>query len=175
MALRAAARTLTMRARTTQMAPAPTVPRSLMQLFSTFTFPPPIAEEHASSPLKAEPSPNLFVSGIALLTVMLIFVGLSKRTTTDGLRDAFAKFGEVVNAKVVTDRVSGYSKGYGFVKYSTVEGATAGIEGMDGKFLDGWVIFAEYARPRPPPGTRQNYGNSSFGGNTPYGGNSYNQ
>ncbi|KAJ3693649.1 hypothetical protein LUZ60_009129 [Juncus effusus] len=90
-------------------------------------------------PPKADPSPNLFVSG------------LSKRTTSEGLRDAFEKFGRVVNARVVTDRHSGYSKGFGFVRYETVEEAASGIEGMDGKFLDGWVIFAEFARPRPPP------------------------
>ncbi|KAL4201784.1 hypothetical protein AMTRI_Chr02g217830 [Amborella trichopoda] len=55
-----------------------------------------------------------------------------------------------VSARVVTDRVSGYSKGFGFVKYATQEEAAEGIAGMDGKFLDGWVIFAEYARPRTP-------------------------
>ncbi|XP_071724800.1 organelle RRM domain-containing protein 2, mitochondrial [Rutidosis leptorrhynchoides] len=87
---------------------------------------------------QAEPSTNLFVSG------------LSKRTTTEGLKEAFSKFGEVVHAKVVTDRVNGYSKGFGFVKYATLEEAGKGIEGMDGKFLDGWVIFAEYAKPRAP-------------------------
>ncbi|KAL4395258.1 hypothetical protein AHAS_Ahas02G0234000 [Arachis hypogaea] len=81
---------------------------------------------------------------------------LSKRTTSEKLRDEFAKFGEVVHARVVTDRVSGYSKGFGFVKYATLEDAAKGIEGMDGKFLDGWVIFAEYARPRPPPGQPEN-------------------
>ena len=36
-------------------------------------------------------------------------------------------------ARVVTDRVSGYSKGFGFVKYATLEDAAKGIEGMDGK------------------------------------------
>jgi RNA recognition motif-containing protein len=80
-----------------------------------------------------------------------LFAGLSKRTTTDGLKEAFAKFGEVIHARVVTDRVTGFSKGFGFVRYATVEDAAKGIEGMDGKFLDGWVIFAEYARPRTPP------------------------
>ncbi|XP_039139571.1 organelle RRM domain-containing protein 2, mitochondrial-like [Dioscorea cayenensis subsp. rotundata] len=107
-----------------------------LSTFSAFSPPPP-----AQAPPKADPSTNLFVSG------------LSKRTTTEGLRDAFQKFGEVVSAKVVTDRVSGYSKGFGFVRYATLEDAAKGIEGMDGKFLDGWVIFAEYARPRPPPPT----------------------
>ncbi|GMH05688.1 hypothetical protein Nepgr_007528 [Nepenthes gracilis] len=133
-------------------------PRGLRRLFSTSTFIPPPVNQSTPSPPQAEPSPNLFVSG------------LSKRTTTEGLRDAFAKFGEVVHARVVTDRVSGYSKGYGFVRYATTEEAAAGIQGMDGKFLDGWVIFAEYARPRPPPGTPPNTGNyPPYGGSPPYG------
>ncbi|OIW08292.1 hypothetical protein TanjilG_02968 [Lupinus angustifolius] len=107
---------------------------------STFPFVPPPAAGATSARQMADPNTNLFVSG------------LSKRTTTERLREEFAKFGEVVHARVVTDRVSGYSKGFGFVKYATIEEAGKGIEGMDGKFLDGWVIFAEYARPRPPPG-----------------------
>ncbi|KAK3412286.1 organelle RRM domain-containing protein 2, mitochondrial [Eucalyptus grandis] len=86
------------------------------------------------------PSDTLFVSG------------LNKRTTTEKLHESFSQFGQVVHAKVVTDRNSGYSKGFGFVKYASIEDAGKGIEGMDAKFLDGWVIFAEYARPRPPPG-----------------------
>ncbi|XP_026661550.2 organelle RRM domain-containing protein 2, mitochondrial-like isoform X2 [Phoenix dactylifera] len=106
------------------------------RLFSISAFSPPLPAAAASA---AEPSSNLFVSG------------LSKRTTSEGLNEAFSKFGQVVQARVVTDRVSGYSKGFGFVRYTTVEEAAEGIKGMDGKFLDGWVIFAEYARPRPPP------------------------
>ncbi|KAL5231912.1 hypothetical protein ABZP36_030688 [Zizania latifolia] len=106
------------------------------RMFSISAFAPP---KPPMPPPKADPSSNLFVSG------------LSKRTTTDGLKGAFAKFGEVIHAKVVTDRVTGFSKGFGFVRYATVEDAAKGIEGMDGKFLDGWVIFAEYARDRPPP------------------------
>ncbi|XP_058208470.1 organelle RRM domain-containing protein 2, mitochondrial [Rhododendron vialii] len=117
-------------------------PCGLRGLFSTLTstspFIPPPSSQADNRPPPAEPSDNLFVSG------------LSKRTTTEGLREAFAKFGEVVDARVVTDRVSGYSKGFGFVRYATLEDAAEGIKGMDGKFLDGWVIFAEYARPRPP-------------------------
>ncbi|GJN11434.1 hypothetical protein PR202_ga29628 [Eleusine coracana subsp. coracana] len=62
-----------------------------------------------------------------------------------------------VSARVVADRISGYSRGFGFVKYTTVREAGEGIKGMDGKFLDGWVIFVEYAKPREalptsPPG-----------------------
>ncbi|KAL2943905.1 Organelle RRM domain-containing protein 2 mitochondrial [Bienertia sinuspersici] len=70
--------------------------------------------------------------------VVIIIHGLSRRTTTEGLREAFSKFGEVVHAKVVTDRVSGYSKGYGFVRYATTEEASKGIKGMDGQGANEW-------------------------------------
>ncbi|KAG5597757.1 hypothetical protein H5410_038989 [Solanum commersonii] len=153
MALRAATATATATA---------VAPRGLRALLSTFSssFPFNTPSKQVEKPPPAEPSTNLFVSG------------LSKRTTSEGLREAFVKHGEVVHARVVTDRVSGYSKGFGFVRYATLEDAEAGIKGMDGQFLDGWVIFAEYARPRPPPPSMQNnnttpgYGNynsSSYG------------
>ncbi|OVA11643.1 RNA recognition motif domain [Macleaya cordata] len=122
-------------------------PRLLSRrMFSSFAFSPPPTAAAANAPPPAEPSTNLFVSG------------LNKRTTSEGLRDAFAKFGQVVSARVVTDRVSGYSKGFGFVNYATLDDAAEGIKGMDGKFLDGWVIFAEYARPRAPQPPPQNTG-----------------
>ncbi|XP_047339097.1 organelle RRM domain-containing protein 2, mitochondrial-like [Impatiens glandulifera] len=128
-------------------------PCSLRSLFSTLgssTFPfNSSPTDQSTKPPSAEPSTNLFVSG------------LSKRTTSEGLKEAFAKFGEVVYGRVVTDRVSGFSKGFGFVQYQTLEEASAGLQGMDGKFLDGWVIFAEYARPRTPlPSVGNNTGYS---------------
>ncbi|KAF5730599.1 putative RNA binding protein [Tripterygium wilfordii] len=138
-------------------------PRGLCRLFSTSPIssfiPPSIASTETPKREMAEPSTNLFVSG------------LSKRTTTEGLREAFSKFGEVVQARVVTDRVNGYSKGFGFVRYATLEDAAEGIKGMDGKFLDGWVIFAEYARPRPTTPPPENNTYSPYGNNmsNPYG------
>ncbi|KAJ0267113.1 Organelle RRM domain-containing protein 2 [Hirschfeldia incana] len=123
----------------TEMASAPV---GLRRLFcsnaSKLSFQSPQSNAETPARPQAEPSTNLFVSG------------LSKRTSSEGLRTAFAQFGEVADAKVVTDRVSGYSKGFGFVRYATLEDSAKGIAGMDGKFLDGWVIFAEYARPREP-------------------------
>uniref|UniRef100_A0A453BBX5 RRM domain-containing protein n=1 Tax=Aegilops tauschii subsp. strangulata TaxID=200361 RepID=A0A453BBX5_AEGTS len=83
---------------------------------SAFAPPPPPTARPA-----AEPCNNLFVSG------------LNKRTTSDGLREAFSKFGQVTDARVITDRISGYSRGFGFVRYATVEEAGEGIKGMDGK------------------------------------------
>ncbi|KAK9673995.1 hypothetical protein RND81_12G203900 [Saponaria officinalis] len=134
---------------------AATKPRVFNRLCTTssFNFMPPQPSSQQSARPSADPNPNLFVSG------------LSKRTTTEGLREAFSKFGEVVHAKVVTDRVSGFSKGFGFVRYATTEEAKSGIEGMHGQFLDGWVIFAEYANPRSPPSNQQQNGSSPFSRN----------
>ncbi|KAL3652515.1 Organelle RRM domain-containing protein 2, mitochondrial [Castilleja foliolosa] len=130
---------MAMRAAVTTTAAALTAQRGFRALYSSFsTSQFNQAQTKVENPPSAEPSTNLFVSG------------LNKRTTTEGLRDAFAKFGQVVQAKVVTDRVSGYSRGFGFVDFATIEDAAAGINGMHGQYLDGWVIFAEYAKPRAP-------------------------
>ncbi|CAM8888179.1 unnamed protein product [Rhodiola kirilowii] len=124
------------------------------RLFSIASFMPPPTPAADQVP-KAEPNTNLFISG------------LNKRTTSEKLHEAFSQFGQVVSARVVTDRVSGYSKGFGFVNYATLEDAAKGIEGMDGKYLEGWVIFAEYARPKPPvPGFNQT---SPYNQSSPYG------
>eukprot|EP01018_Ginkgo_biloba_P034536 Gb_39691 [translate_table: standard] len=97
-------------------------------------------------------SRSLPVNCISLrgVSTKLFVSGLSKRTTDEGLREAFSRFGQVLEAKVITDKVSGVSKGFAFVRYASLEEAEKGREGMDGKFLDGWVIFADYAKPRPP-------------------------
>ncbi|GFP98356.1 glycine-rich RNA-binding protein 6 mitochondrial [Phtheirospermum japonicum] len=81
-------------------------------------------------------SPKLFVSG------------LSRSTTDENLFNAFAPFGRLLEAKVITDRVSRKSKGFGFVTYETVEEAEKAREGMNAKFLDTWVIFVDPAKPR---------------------------
>ncbi|CAH8360871.1 unnamed protein product [Eruca vesicaria subsp. sativa] len=83
-------------------------------------------------------SPKLFVSG------------LSRLTTNEKLQDAFAPFGELVDARVITDRDTGRSKGFGFVTYATIQDAEKAKEGMNAKFLDGWVIFVDPAKPREP-------------------------
>ncbi|ONI03345.1 hypothetical protein PRUPE_6G252100 [Prunus persica] len=57
-----------------------------------------------------------------------------------------------VAVKVVIDRDSGFSKGFGFVNYATLEDAEKGVKGMDAQVLDGWVIFTEFARPKRIPG-----------------------
>ncbi|KAL3628604.1 hypothetical protein CASFOL_027650 [Castilleja foliolosa] len=96
-------------------------------------------------------------STLATLTAPKLFVsGLSRITTNENLYNAFAPFGRLLEAKVITDRGSGRSKGFGFVTYETVEEAEKAREGMNAKYLDGWVIFVDPAKPRealprPPP------------------------
>uniref|UniRef100_A0A0D6R968 RRM domain-containing protein n=1 Tax=Araucaria cunninghamii TaxID=56994 RepID=A0A0D6R968_ARACU len=97
------------------------------------------------------------------VTTKLFVSGLSRQTTDQGLQNAFSKFGQLLEARVVTDKVSGRSRGFAFVRYATEEEAFKAKEGMDGKFLDGWVIFAEFAKPRtpkppPPPEEPNPYG-----------------
>ncbi|KAK3038555.1 hypothetical protein RJ639_029355 [Escallonia herrerae] len=89
-----------------------------------------------------------------LTTPKLFVSGLSRLTTDDKLKEAFSQFGNLQEAKVIVDRESGRSKGFGFVSYQTIEEAEAAREGMNAKYLDGWVIFVDPARPReprPPP------------------------
>lgn len=94
-----------------------------------------------SSTLPTLTSPKLFISGI------------SKNTTDESLFNAFAPFGRLLDSKVIMDRGSGKPKGFGFITYETVEDAEKAREEMNAKYLDGWVIFVDPARPRelPPP------------------------
>lgn len=82
-----------------------------------------------------------------------LFVGsLAWATTDDGLKAAFEAFGTVVSANVITDRMSGRSKGFGFVEMSTPEEAQAALDGMNEQELDGRKIIVNEARPREERG-----------------------
>lgn len=66
--------------------------------------------------------------------------GLSWNTTDDGLREVFEKFGDVIGAKVITDRETGRSRGFGFVTFAQGQDATTAATEMDGTTLDGNTI-----------------------------------
>jgi len=79
-----------------------------------------------------------------------LFVGgLSWGTTDDGLHNAFSQFGEIIEAKVITDRETGRSRGFGFVTFADAEGADKAISEMDGSQLDGRTIKVNEAQDRP--------------------------
>ena len=67
-----------------------------------------------------------------------LFVGgLAWATTDDGLRQAFDRFGEVSEAKVIMDRETGRSRGFGFVSFANDDHCQAAMREMDGAQLDG--------------------------------------
>ena len=78
-----------------------------------------------------------------------LYVGnLPFKTTDDDLAKAFAPFGTVGRASVVTDRDTGRSRGFGFVEMGTAEEAKAAITALDGKPFDGRNLQVNVARPR---------------------------
>jgi RNA recognition motif-containing protein len=80
-----------------------------------------------------------------------LFVGsLAYSATDDDLQQFFAAAGNVVSAKVIMDRESGRSKGFGFVEMSTDDEAKAAVAQLDGKELNGRAVSVSEARPRPP-------------------------
>ncbi|KAJ1272398.1 hypothetical protein BS78_06G199100 [Paspalum vaginatum] len=74
--------------------------------------------------------------------------GLSFRTTEQSLRNAFEKFGDLTEVRLVMDGVAKRPRGFAFLSYAEEEEAKGAMEGMHGKFLDGRVIFVEVAKRR---------------------------
>jgi cold-inducible RNA-binding protein len=91
-----------------------------------------------------------------------LFVGsLAWATTDQTLGDFFAQAGTVSSAKVITDRNTGRSKGFGFVEMATPEEASKAIETLNGKDLDGRNIVVNEARPQQPRNDSYNKGGSN--------------
>lgn len=79
-----------------------------------------------------------------------LFVGgLSWNTTDEGLRGAFSRFGAVIEAKVVTDRETGRSRGFGFVTFQNPADGEAARQAMDGASLDTRAIRVSPAEDKP--------------------------
>ena len=78
-----------------------------------------------------------------------LFVGnLSFNTTENDLQDTFAAHGTVVEANLMTDRMTGRARGFGFVTMSTEEEAQKAIEALNGAALDGRNLTVNIAKPR---------------------------
>lgn len=81
---------------------------------------------------------------------MNIFVAkLNFKTTSEALQNAFAQYGEVTSAKIVKDRDSGRSKGYGFVEMPNDAEGQAAIDGLNETELDGRQVVVKLANPKP--------------------------
>ncbi len=111
-----------------------------------------------------------------------IYVGNLPYSVTDSsMKDNFSEFGSVTSAKVMMDRESGRSKGFGFVEMTTADAAQAAITAMNGMSVDGRAIVVNLAKPREEGNrTRGNgefratnrpnvgYGNDGYGGGRSY-------
>jgi RNA recognition motif-containing protein len=82
-----------------------------------------------------------------------LYVGnLAYSMTDDSLQQRFGEFGTVVSAKVMIDRDSGRSKGFGFVEMGSSDEAQAAIRGLNGKSIEGRDMVVNEARPRESGG-----------------------
>lgn len=90
----------------------------------------------------------------------LFIGGISYSTTQETLQEAFSEVGTVESAVIITDKMTGRSKGFGFVEMSTEEEAQKAIETLNGKEIDGRTINVSEARPmedRPRNNNRGSY------------------
>jgi RNA recognition motif-containing protein len=92
-----------------------------------------------------------------------LYVGNLPYSVTDSiLQSNFAEFGGVSSAKVMIDRETGRSKGFGFVEMASAEVAQAAVAGLNGMSVDGRSIVVNLARPREAGGGRGGYGADGF-------------
>ena len=105
-----------------------------------------------------------------------LYVGnLAYSVRDQDLQDAFSEYGAVASAKVMMDRETGRSKGFGFVEMSNDAEAQAAVNGLNGQPVAGRAIVVNEARPREerPAGFRSPYGGSGGGGGREGGGGGY--
>ena len=90
-----------------------------------------------------------------------IYVGnLSWNTENEGLESLFSQYGSVVSAKVITDRETGRSRGFGFIEMSNSDEAAAAIEALNNYEHDGRNLRVNEAEDKP----RKNFGGGNGGG-----------
>jgi RNA recognition motif-containing protein len=99
-----------------------------------------------------------------MATSKLYVGGIPYRTTEDDLKTAFSEAGEVTSVSIISDRMTGRSRGFGFVEMADEAQAQAAIDRWDGKEMDGRMLSVSMARPQGdrPAGDR---GDRQGGGN----------
>ena len=96
---------------------------------------------------------------------MKLYVGnLGYGVTNTDLETMFAPFGKVESAQIIMDRDTGRSKGFGFVEMKDSKEATAAINGLNGKEVDGRTLTVNEARPREERGGGGGGGHRGGGG-----------
>ena len=87
--------------------------------------------------------------------------GLPYSASEDSLKEMFSKAGTVESAAIIMDKMSGRSKGFGFVEMATEEDAKKGIEMWNGKELEGRTLTVAEARPMEPRAPRRDFDRGS--------------
>jgi RNA recognition motif-containing protein len=107
-----------------------------------------------------------------MATNKLYVGGIPYRTTEDDMRTAFSEAGTVTSVSIISDKMTGRSRGFGFVEMATEEEAQAAIDRWDGKEFDGRMLSVSFARPQGdrPAGDRPPRTGGGFGGNRGGGG-----
>ena len=94
-----------------------------------------------------------------------LYIGnLSYDTTDETLNAKFAEFGELESATVVSDRMTGRSRGFGFVEYANDEDGQKAIDAMDGQDFEGRDLKVNEARPREERAPRDDNGGGGYDG-----------
>jgi len=110
-----------------------------------------------------------------MATNKLYVGGIPYRTTEDEMRTAFEEAGTVTSVSIISDRMTGHSRGFGFVEMTDEAQAQAAIDRWDGKEFDGRTLSVSFARPQgdrpaggPGGGSRGGFGGGNRSGG--YGG-----
>ncbi|KAJ8534119.1 hypothetical protein K7X08_007443 [Anisodus acutangulus] len=123
-----------------------------------------VSKQHINHDISAS-KPSIFQLIRCMSSSKLFVGGISWNTNDNTLQEAFSKYGEVVEAKVIYDRESGRSRGFGFVTFNSAEDASAAIQALDQQELDGRTIRVNIANDRT-----RGYGGGGGGG---FGGGNY--
>ncbi|XP_010112253.2 glycine-rich RNA-binding protein 4, mitochondrial [Morus notabilis] len=102
------------------------------------------------------------LNSVRCISSRLFVGGLSYATDDQSLRNAFSGYGDVIEAKVACDEVTGNSKGFGFVTFNNLDSASSAVSSMDRQELQGRKVHVRYAYERGGPYT--------FGGASIFGG-----
>lgn len=94
-----------------------------------------------------------------------LYVGsLPFSTTEEELQELFSAFGPITSVRIVTDKFTGMSKGFGFVEMESEDDARKAIEGLNGSNLNGRTLIVNGARPEQPRERRESRGGGDRGG-----------
>ncbi|KAL9240100.1 hypothetical protein vseg_014358 [Gypsophila vaccaria] len=109
-------------------------------------------------------SASSMLNSVRYMSTKLFIGGLSYGTDDNSLREAFSAFGEVADVKVIIDRETGRSRGFGFVNFADAESANSAMGAMDGQDLHGRSIRVSLANERSFGSRGGGYGSGGGGG-----------